>query len=507
MTDNIPPLKDIPPSSRTNALILKRYPKLYEELDKLPEELSIKEKLYWYYNGIVERPVCKVCGKPVKFINSSKGYSKHCSSKCSNGSETTKRRKKEAYRERYGVDNPQQCREIREKSKCTIEQRYGVDNVSKNPDIKEKKRQKNLERAGVPCNFYEKSPYLMEFEPNKNGEYKYKCSHPNECDKCNEKWFLSTPQLHCIRLEFKTEPCTRLLPYNAKVDNNTIELYIKSILDESGVKYVQHDRSILNGKELDFFIPEHNIAIECNGMYWHSDIYKHKTYHYDKWKLCKEQNIQLLTFWEDQIKHKPDIVKSVIKSKLGIYEIMIGARECELKDVGKEEAKEFLKNNHLQGYTTSKVRIGLYYGGELVSIMTFGKQRKCMNQELKEGSWELYRFCNKTGWIVKGGASRLFKHFLSHYNPAQITSFASHDISDGSLYERVLGFNKIREQKYSYWYIDNNSLERYHRYTFNKKELAKRGADESLTERQIMASTNYFTIYDSGQTTFLWTSK
>ena len=275
MTNDIPPLKDIPPSSRTDALILKRYPKLYEELDKLPEELSIKEKLYWYYNGLKERPVCKVCGKLVKFINSSEGYSKHCSSKCSNSSEATKQKKKEAYREKYGADNPQQCKEIREKSKRTVEQKYGVDNVSKNLEIKEKKRQKNLERAGVPCNFYEKSPYLLEFEPNKNGEYKYKCSHPNECDKCNEKWFLSTPQLYCIRLEFKTEPCTRLLTYNAKVDINTIELYIKSILDGSGVKYVQYDRNILNGKELDFFIPEHNIAIECNGMYWHSDIKFH----------------------------------------------------------------------------------------------------------------------------------------------------------------------------------------------------------------------------------------
>lgn len=50
--------------------------------------------------------------------------------------------------------------------------------------------------------------------------------------------------------------------------------------------------------ELDIYIPELRLAIECNGTYWHSEIYLKKNYHYNKSKRCEEQNILLINIWE-----------------------------------------------------------------------------------------------------------------------------------------------------------------------------------------------------------------
>ena len=136
--------------------------------------------------------------------------------------------------------------------------------------------------------------------------------------------------------------------------------------------------------------------------------------------------------------------------------------------------------------------------------MVFGKKRKSVNGTSSDDVYELYRYCNKMGVQVVGGASKLFKYFINNYNPTSIISFASNDISNGSLYD-ILGFDKISENE-SYWYIDKN-YNRYHRYRFRKSELVKMGYDKSKTETEIMREIGYWRIYDSGQTKFLWKVK
>ena len=123
------------------------------------------------------------------------------------------------------------------------------------------------------------------------------------------------------------------------------------------------------------------------------------------------------------------------------------------------------------------------------------------NSTCGDGEWELVRFCNKLNTQVIGSASRLLNYFIKKYNPNSIVSFASHDISNGNLY-KILGFDKISEYEGSYWYIDSNML-RYHRYTFRKSELIKKGYDSNKTEFQIMDELKYLRIYDSGQSKYI----
>ena len=132
-----------------------------------------------------------------------------------------------------------------------------------------------------------------------------------------------------------------------------------------------------------------------------------------KYKNCQKYNIRLLTLWEDWFKTKPEILESVIKSKLNIIENKIWARKCIIKEVSTKECKCFLNENHIQGYSPSTTKLGLYYNDELMSVMTFGRSRMGIGK--KEEGYELIRFCNKLNTSVIGGASKLLKYFIQMY--------------------------------------------------------------------------------------------
>lgn len=515
----------------------KNYPEFYQYLiDNYSDIKKFTEKLYWYVQGLTEIPKC-ACGNPRKFRNYVYGYNKFCSPKCSNQSESSKQKRKSTCRERYGGNAPACSQEIQDKMKFTCQERYGVSNFLKTIDqkgkvlseeTKQKMKKTCLERYGVENvmflpEYQEKShekrdhteiskklwrtrhkKFIEEHDFLKGiteeGEWICKCPHP-ECNKCQERTYKVTAQMFHDRQKDFTEPCTKLLKIGQCLNKNTtIEIFIKNILDDLGIQYISNDRKILDGKELDIYIPDKNIAIECNGVFSHSSKYVASKYHYNKWKFCKEQGIQLLSIWEDWIRNKPEIVKSIIKAKLGIFDHRIGARECIIKEVPTQESTNFLEENHIQGKTNSNVKLGLYYKTELICLMTFGNKKGCSGNTKWEG-WDLSRFCTKKGWQVVGGAERLLKYFKKdHKEP--IISFASNDISNGNLYKK-LGF---REEGWShaYWYICGNGLKRYHRSTFTKSSIKKKwNIEGDFKETEVMNDHGYYQIYDSGLTKYV----
>ena len=83
-----------------------------------------------------------------------------------------------------------------------------------------------------------------------------------------------------------------------------IETKVASILDDFGVSYEYGNRSILDGFEIDFFIPDQNIGIECNGVYWHAPntaVRRSPAYHHTKYVRAKQSGVRLFQFWEFEI--------------------------------------------------------------------------------------------------------------------------------------------------------------------------------------------------------------
>lgn len=281
------------------------------------------------------------------------------------------------------------------------------------------------------------------------------------------------------------------------------EIYsiIKDLIDEENIN-VNYK---LKNKELDIFIPYLKLAVEYNGFYWHSVQHRDKKYHIDKWNLCKDNNIKLITIWEDDWKYKQDIVKSIIKNSLNQTENKIYARQCQIRGVSYFDTQNFINNNHIQGHARSSINLGLYHNEELVSIMTFGNKRMIMKSHSEsKNDYELLRFCSKINTVVIGAASKLFSHFVEYYKPETVVSYANCDISNGNLYEK-LGFKFISHTGLNYWWAKDEK--RHHRSNFMKHKLVEQGEDPSLTEDQIMISRGYTKIFGTGNLKYVWESQ
>jgi len=278
-------------------------------------------------------------------------------------------------------------------------------------------------------------------------------------------------------------------------EENTLYEYIKSIYDGN---IIQSNRSILSGKELDIYLPDYKIAIEYNGLYSHQHrpsetkecLIKGKSYHLQKTLDCAKQGIHLLQFYSDEWLLKKDIVKSVIASKLNLNQ-KIFARKCEKIIIETHQKNNFLNDNHIQGEDKSKIKLGLLYEDDLVCVMTFCKSR--FNKNYK---WELSRFSNKMGINVIGGFSKLLKWFRKDYD-GNIVSYADRRYSNGNVYLKN-GFENIRVNSPSYYYIDKNCNKRYNRMMFQKKLIGAYDCTEYEKAREM----GYNKIYDCGTICF-----
>lgn len=514
---NIPQIETLHRTNIAERCFMKNHPDLYEYIVSMyTMNIDWKEKLYLFYHNMDEPPRCPICGGYSKFITFFKGYHTHCSVKCSGRSTERLDKIHNTIKERYGVEHALQSIEIQDKYKSTCMERYGVENKSHTQEYKDKFTKTMMDKYGgignsskVICSRVKttrrNNRLLKSVIPNQigysdDGLWVMKCECPLDgntiCSNCDGVYEINSHN-YFDRVRLKNTLCTKLNPVEqSKIKGTETELFVLNILDEYGIDYVTNIRDIIPPKELDIYIPSKGIAIECNGVYWHS--MKESSYHINKYNECKSKGIQLITIWEDWVKTKPQILKSVIVNKLGLSPNRYMARKCVVKEISSRVCNDFLDTNHIQGKSNSSVKLGLFYNDTLVSVMTFGKSRVGIGK--LENGWELVRFCNLLNTCVNGGASKLLKYFIRHYNPTQIVSYSSNDISDGGLYDR-LGFERTDRINKSYWYISQKDFTRYHRFKFRKSVLSDMGYDtQNLTESQIMDKLPYFKIYDCGTT-------
>ena len=295
--------------------------------------------------------------------------------------------------------------------------------------------------------------------------------------------------------------CPKCFKDKSNIEKEILE-FIQTIVS---CDIIENDRTVLNGKEIDIYIPSLSIGIEVNGLIWHSEKFEtNVNYHIDKTEKCLEKGVRLIHIFEDEWHEKQDIVKSRLKTILQSNTEKIYARKCIVKEVSYKESQFFLWQNHIQGQSISKYRYGLYHDEELVSLMTFGSLRKVLGSKHKEQCFELVRFCNKLNTIVVGGASKLFKYFINTHNPNEIISYADRRWSNGSLYN-VLGFKLEHTSPPNYFYVVNK--QRFHRFAFRKDVLvSKYNCPQELTEHEFCLSKGWYRIYDCGCLCYKWTN-
>ena len=275
-------------------------------------------------------------------------------------------------------------------------------------------------------------------------------------------------------------------------DEQEIYDFVKSICPDA----VQCDRSVLGGKELDILIPSKKIAIEYCGLYWHSDNFKSRDYHLSKVEKCSESDIRLITIFEDEWYSDKGKVKDVLANIIDHGVTTIYARKCTIQSISSKTANMFLKENHLQGSGRSNHRYGLYYDGDLFSVMTFSNS----NLSRKQYDWEINRYCTKRGFRIVGGANKLFKRFVKDFSPTRIISYSDRRWFDGKVYTS-LGFELDSYTPVNYWYWKPNEFKRYHRYALRKNNKD----NQHLTEWQNRMEQGWFRIWDCGNSKYVWT--
>ena len=379
--------------------------------------------------------------------------------------------------DKYGYDNPMKVDYIKDKVKQTCKIKYGVDHES----------QRHL--SSKTLSIISSKDNLKSYILDNNIKYYYELV---------DLLKMSPSHLGKIIRNFDLEYLITKLS-----NRSQFEIDLEKLLNSWNIKNNVSDRNTIYPQEIDLFIPEFNFGIEFNGNYWHfyneKDIKRkvNNLYHQNKSLKAKEKGIFIYHIFEYEWNNerKREIIKSQLRNLCHRNENKVYARNCEIKEIKDNNLiKEFLDKNHLQGYRSSKIKLGLFYNDELVSVMTFGKPYLSKSNKYE---WELYRFCNKLNTSVIGGFNKLFKYFIRTYNPKNILTYSDFAKGDGHTYEKM-GFKKLELTKPNYiWWKETNLGD----------EIKTRYQTQMKNETKIMEENNYLRIYDCGNFKWEWNNK
>jgi len=533
--------------SHEQITTIKKHVPFYDDIK------AITELKYCLKNDITKRPSCPVCKKEVSFLSGKDGkYRFFCCKECGNSKEGKEVYKKYKSKIMTELNKDVKYREnLIKKSKQTKLQKYGDENYN---NIEQCKKTK-LKKYGDE-NYCNKEQISIS-NKNKTDTQKYKIREKRESTNLkthNVKYHFNKKSVlykvlvnrriktwDTFNLQIDRKKLKRLFEYDNFIDpeykkfnyeclrcGNVIEtnsVYIQKIscgcytsgyqshyeleiidfLKENNITNYVHGQRERNangtfGYELDVYLPELKLGIEFHGLYWHSDQFKSKTYHYDKYKHFVDKDIQIIQIFENEWNEKQDIVKSILKSKLGLNKRIYG-RKCEVKEISVSEYRNFLDTNHLQGYVASKIKIGLFYQNELVSCIGIGKSR--FNKKYQH---ELLRLATKMNFSVIGGFSKMLTYFSLRYSPQNLLTYVDLRYFNGKGYlandfEEI----SISAPNYFYFRLDSKYCGLENRMKYQKYKLNKLLSvyNESLNEYQNMIANDYYRIFDAGNKVFV----
>lgn len=387
---------------------------------------------------------------------------------------------------------------VAEKRKDTVIKKYGdLDLYYKN--VAEKQKRTCIERYGY------KSYKTFESATN--------------CSELYSKLWNSYDESINYLSKFETKPTVNELSDQLNCSINSIHLwvekynlsyYVKNIksnyeseiysflksLDIDNIK--QNDRKILDGLELDFYLPDYKLAIEFNGNYTHSSLNKGTRYHFNKSFACEEKGIRLIHIYQYQWdnSYKREVLKSIIKNALGKNNSIIYARKCQLKELTKKEVEQFSIENSVHGHRNASIYLGLFFNNELVQLMSFGKAFFSRDNSF---DYECIRSITKLDTTVVGGMNKLFKYFVNKYNPKKVLYYVDYNTHIGTSMNK-LGFKFVSYSKAGLINVANckEVAEKYGE-VFNRKPHLNKEMTKLAKEKKLL------TLYDAGVKKYIWT--
>ena len=419
---------------------------------------------------------------------------------CTIHNENVKKKVEKTMLERYGAKTPFSSEIIQEKIKQTNLEKYGAPNPFGSEKIKEKIKKTNLKKYNVDNP--SKSKQLQELYGKSFVEDNVFINVVKNWSKINKR----KPSLQDLSNHFKyANPCNigfkiekfNLTMYINKKDSY-LELLIKDFLDENNIIYKRKDKTQIKPLELDFYLPDFNIAIEVNDFLTHNSTYnpwgepKDKNYHYNKTILCREKNIRLIHAWEHYIKDevKFEILKNVILHACGLSEYKIYARNTRIEVRSAIIMKEFFNKNHIAGYRGARAAYVLVDNKTnedvmcyLVGYSHFGKGKY---------DAEIIRGASKLGYSVIGGASKLWSYIIKNTDYNSIVYYVDLNLYNGC------GIKYLNDIKF----LSENIS--YKNYFHKTNDLKSRNPTTHKEISNLKNLGEVWQIYDAGTQVNVW---
>ena len=242
--------------------------------------------------------------------------------------EEIKSKIKQSIYNHYG-DEGLKSKEIREKTIKTCQERYGTNNGGASSQAQEKIRKTTLEHYGVECSWQAKE-VIDKIKNNRNKDIEKFCKE-NNCISIQDIYSIYGTgwyQMNIVNLiEYKglkyikqsdinkiKDYYNKMLNFHTSIQQENLTNYIKSFYN--GIIEI-NKKSYIFPYELDIVLPDLALAIEYNGIYWHSIEHGiDKDYHLNKSLLCREKGIRLIHIYEfEDIQKQYNLLKEFILGK------------------------------------------------------------------------------------------------------------------------------------------------------------------------------------------------
>lgn len=210
----------------------------------------------------------------------------------------------------------------------------------------------------------------------------------------------------------------------------------------------------------------------------------------------KKRGGQLVHLWEDVWLTKRAQVLSRMKSFLGQNETVHG-RKTKITVLASQTAKQFLEENHLQGFVKCETYLGLTFENRLVAVAGFSGTRPMKSKGAGYKSVELIRFASLGGITIAGGLSKLIKHFLTTVKVNDLMTYADRDWSIGKGYDKI-GFEQTEMTCPTHLYVKHQTLQRYFPHRLPKAIVNAFAQQNLLDFDNFLAHHDFSKIFNTG---------
>lgn len=382
----------------------------------------------------------------------------------------------------YGVDHTAMLESVQEKRVTTTRERYGVDNAMYSKELREKLENTMMDRYGVRHNFQNKENVVawynrfirlmrtdenwckvLDTYPDKlpliRRDFIISYANTAFVEDLFQRWIeiIGNPIEYPTNKLFEVEAFTHnvewlryfsnlglvVIPEGYHIKNcSNNERLIMMWLNNLDVNYIRGNRTLLEGLEMDFYLPDVKIGIEVNPNSTHNsnefalstrrlmyESHKEEDYHYKKYKKAQEMGITLIQLFAYDLNpvRFEKLIAPMLEARIFGFKKRLYGKHVIVQNVSPSCVRDFLDDYHTQGFSPSNEHVGLYHQNELVGAASFKKKT--------ETEWELKRLCFPYHTQIVGGLSKVVADFFRRHPEVEtLISFSDNDYGDGQGY-------------------------------------------------------------------------